>query len=287
MSNFITLTDLTCSFIWVSWVTCINEEKPVSSKDFPSYFCSLDRIQAFIYKPPVFHLRLRWIFKCSFKLHFWLKRFPHSSQRYGLSPVWILLCLSRCPARSKHLPQNGQMKRFFSSNLFTVLLRTALYKLRYWPEASSPRLNSPCWSLLQGEASLETSDAWGRQYRELFPPVPAWDGGPYWASSLSYRTGGYGSPLASSPASPGSHFTRTSGCDWPSLSLSAALFSRTTSSPTWLWLSAKRRERRKSTFYTYSLSLGKRSTAKHIPLCAEEDVTSSASCCGKIIKTVS
>lgn len=173
---------------------------------------------------------------CSFKLHFWLNRLPHISQRYGLSPVWILLCLSRCPTRSKHLPQYGHMKRFLNNNLFTVLIRTALYKLRYWPKPSSPRPNTPCWSpaeLLQGAANLVSREDWGRQYKELFPPVWVCGAGPHWVLSLSYKIGGSGCSLASSFSSSGSHFTCISGWGRPFWSLSArALFSKVPSSAT-------------------------------------------------------
>lgn len=53
------------------------------------------------------------VFMWPLRLLFWLKHLPQMWQPYGFSPVWIRKCLSRCPARSKILPQYEQMKHFF------------------------------------------------------------------------------------------------------------------------------------------------------------------------------
>lgn len=191
-------------------------------------------------------LHLLWIFMCSFRLHFWLKRLPHMSQRNGFSPVWILLCLSKCPARSKHLPQYGQMKPFLNINLFTVLLRTVLYRLRYCPEPSSPRPNVPCWKPLeplQGGASPAFREDWGRHSKEfccklktseLLPPGWLCVLRFHCRLSPSYKTGGSGWTIASSfVSSTGSHLTCTSGIDKMFGSLSDRIFSgKALSSPT-------------------------------------------------------
>lgn len=193
---------------------------------------------------------------CSFRLHFWLKRLPQTSQRYGFSPVWILLCRSRCPARSKHFPQYGQMKPFLNINLFTVLLRTVLYKLRYWLKPSRPRPDGLGWNpaeLPQEAARPASREASGRHSREFWPkfkyseplcPVWVWVVGLHCVPSRSCRPSWSGCPPSSSfPASTGSHFTCTSGKDrllwsW----LSACSFSRDVlPSPTSLWLSVEKK----------------------------------------------
>lgn len=115
-------------------------------------------------------LHLLWIFMCSFRLLFWLKRLPQISQQNGFSPVWILLCLSRCPARSKHLPQYGQMKPFLNISLFTVLLRTVLCKVRYWSKPSKLWPNFPCWKPsepMEGAPSLGSRGHSGRHIVEF------------------------------------------------------------------------------------------------------------------------
>lgn len=122
-------------------------------------------------------LHLSWIFMCSFKLLFWLKRLPQISQQNGFSPVWILLCLSRCPDRSKHLPQYGQMKPFLNISLFTVLLRTVLYKVWYWSKPSKPQPNVPCWKPskpMEGAPSLGPRGASGRHIVEFGLLISAW-----------------------------------------------------------------------------------------------------------------
>lgn len=171
---------------------------------------------------------------CSFKLHFWLKRLPQMSQQKGFSPVWILLCLSRCPARSKHFPQYGQMKPFLNINLFTVLLRTVLYKVRYWLKPSNPRAKVPCWKppeAMEGGPSPGSRGNSGRhvvecgaKFKKSWLLLSGWVCviGLHFELDVWYKAGRSGCILASS-FSPfnGSHLTCTSVTDGLLWSLSA------------------------------------------------------------------
>lgn len=45
---------------------------------------------------------------CVLRAELWEKRAPHSSQLYGLSPVWVLSCRVRAVLELRDLPQVGQ-----------------------------------------------------------------------------------------------------------------------------------------------------------------------------------
>lgn len=162
----------------------------------------------------MFYLHRLWILVCSFRLHFWLNRFPQTSQRYGFSPVWILLCLSRCPERSKYLPQYGQKNPFLNISLLTDVLQAAAF--RCWLKLSRPRLNgfggNPPEPPQDTSRLLPKEDSGGHgkaKWSELLHPASCLQGPPSCRNPPVSLSGSL--LLSSPPPSMGSLFTWTWG----------------------------------------------------------------------------